>query len=237
MSKNRLNLVIAVVAMVVVAAAGFFFGVQPQLAQAASNREQQRTVDATNSTTAKELDRLRDRAKTLPQMQSNLAVLQQSVPSTASMSTFYSEIDGIAERSGVTVSAITTSDAVAYTPPASTDPATDTADAAPATAEPSATSSPSASAAPSAPSVTTNSAITASNFSVIPVSVSVNGTFEQALSFASGTRDGARLFLVDSITSSASQDSTDSTATSSTTWTFAGYVYVLDTADKTAAKG
>jgi Tfp pilus assembly protein PilO len=238
MSKNRLNMLIAVLAMVVVAAAGFFLGVQPQLAQAASNRAQQTTVEATNSTTAKELARLRERAKSLPEMQSELTGLEASVPSSASMSRFYSEIDGIASTSGVTVSAITTSDAIAYAPPASTatDTATDAASPA-ATASPEPTASATASAAPTAPDVTTNPAITGSNFSVIPVSVSVDGSFEQALSFASGTRDGARLFLIDSISSSTSDGSADAAAASKTTWTFAGYVYVLRATSDTPAKG
>lgn len=238
MSKNRLNMLIAVLAMVVVAAAGFFLGVQPQLAQAASNRAQQTTVEATNNTTAKELARLRDRAKSLPEMQSELTGLEASVPSTTSMSRFYSEVDGIASTSGVTVSAITTSDALAYAPPASsTATDTDASATSSATATPEPTASASASAAPSAPDVTTNPAITGSNFSVIPVSVSVDGSFEQALSFASGTRDGARLLLIDSISSSASDGSADGTAASTTTWTFSGYVYVLRTDSETPAKG
>jgi Tfp pilus assembly protein PilO len=239
MSRNRLNMLIAVLAMAVVAAAGFFLGVQPQLAQAASNKVQQITVEATNVTTATELTRLRQRAKTLPQMQAELAALQASVPSAANMSSFYTEIDRIAASSGVTVSAITTSDAIAYTSPASassSDAATSAATAAPSTGstpEPSATAS--ASAAPTAPAVTTDPAITAANFSVIPVSVSVDGSFDQALSFVSGTADGARLFLVDSISSSTSQSSATATVAASTTWTFAGYVYVLLAADDTPA--
>ncbi|MFJ3384961.1 MULTISPECIES: hypothetical protein [unclassified Curtobacterium] len=239
MSKNRLNMMIAVLAMVIVAAAGFFLGVQPQLAQAASNRAQQTTVEATNNTTAKELARLRDRAKTLPEMQSELTGLEASVPSTASMSRFYSEIDGIASTSGVTVSAITTSDALAYAPPASSTATAAASDAAASgtTATPEPTASASASAAPTAPDVTTNPSITGSNFSVIPVSVSVDGSFEQALSFASGTRDGARLFLIDSISSSAPDGSADATAASTTTWTFSGYVYVLRTGSDAPSKG
>ncbi|TCU49825.1 hypothetical protein EDF51_103100 [Curtobacterium sp. PhB25] len=233
MTRNRLNMLIAVVAMVVVALAGFFLGVQPQLAQAANDRVEQTSVDATNRTTAAELARLKDRAKSLPALKAELAKLTASVPSGANMSSFYGAVDGVAATSGVKVSAITTSDAVAYTAPVSAGTATD-ADAAPtdeategATAEPTA----------AATTPLTDPAISGENFSAIPVSVSVDGSFDQALAFVGGLQDGARLFLVNTVSSSATQDSTDQAAAASTTWTFGGYVYVLTTEASASAKG
>lgn len=230
MTRNRLNMLLAVVAMVVVALAGFFLGVQPHLAQAASDRADQVTVDATNRTTAAELARLKERAESLPKLKAELAALTASVPSSASMSSFYGAVDSVAAKAGVKVSAITTSDAVAYTAPAA---ATDAA----AEATDGATAEPATGAADGATAPLTDPAISAANFSAIPVSVSVDGSFDQALSFVGGMQDGARLFLVTTVSSSVSQDSTDPAAAAATTWTFGGYVYVLTAESDTAAKG
>lgn len=234
MTRNRLNMLIAVVAMVVVALAGFFLGVQPQLAQAANDRVEQTSVDATNRVTAAELARLRDRAKSLPALKAELAKLTASVPSGANMSSFYGAVDGVAASSGVKVSAITTSDAVAYTAPVAADTDADAEEATPET-----TATATATGEPTAAATTplTDPAISGKNFSAIPVSVSVDGSFDQALAFVGGLQDGARLFLVNAVSSSAAQDSTDQTAAPSTTWTFGGYVYVLTTETSTSAKG
>jgi len=230
MTRNRLNMLLAVVAMVVVALAGFFLGVQPHLAQAASDRTDQVTVDATNRTTAAELARLKERAESLPKLKAELAALTASVPSSASMSSFYGAVDSVAAKAGVKVSAITTSDAVAYTAPAAaTDAAPEATDGA--------TAEPTTGAADGATAPLTDPAISAANFSAIPVSVSVDGSFDQALSFVGGMQDGARLFLVTTVSSSVSQDSTDPAAAVATTWTFGGYVYVLTAGSDTAAKG
>ncbi|MBO9046283.1 hypothetical protein JG550_003330 [Curtobacterium flaccumfaciens pv. flaccumfaciens] len=236
MTRNRLNMLLAVVAMVVVALAGFFLGVQPHLAQAASDRTDQVSVDATNRTTAAELARLKDRAKSLPAMKAELAELTTSVPSSANMSSFYGAVDGVAARAGVKVSAITTSDALAYTAPAAASTAAGTEDSS-ASATDEATPEPTAASTGAATAPVTDPAISAANFSAIPVSVSVDGSFDQALSFVGGMQDGARLFLVTTVSSSISQDSTDPAAAAATTWTFGGYVYVLTAGSDTAAKG
>lgn len=238
MTRNRLNMLLAVVAMVVVALAGFFLGVQPHLAQAASDRTDQVSVDATNRTTAAELARLKDRAKSLPKLKAELAALTASVPSSASMSSFYGAVDKVAATAGVKVSAITTSDAVAYAAPAAaTDAEAATTDDATTDPTDDATTDPTAGAAAEATTPLTDPAISAENFSAIPVSVSVDGSFDQALSFVGGLQDGARLFLVTTVSSSASQDSTDQAATAATTWTFGGYVYVLTPGEDASATG
>lgn len=241
MTRNRLNLLLAIAAMLVVALAGFFLGVQPQLAQAAADRGQQVGVDATNRTTASELARLKERAKSLPKLEAELASLTASVPSSASMSTFYASVDSVAARTGVKVSAITTADAQAYTPPTSADGAA-TEPGTTASPEPTTTASPEPSATASASttpraSAATDPRITPANFSAIPVTVSVDGSFDQALAFVGGMQDGPRLFLVNAVSSTAAQATTDGAdggASDVTTWTFGGYVYVLSDADQTA---
>lgn len=247
MSKNRLNTLFAIVAMAIVVVAGFFLGVQPQLAQAASNRDQQVDVDRANATSTVELARLEKQSKDLPAMRAQLAKLQKSMPASASMASFYQELNGVAAGPGVTVASITTADAVAYTPPAAAAAASGAATpTATASATPTATDSgdptpvPTPSASPTTPTVFTDPAITSSNLSMIPVTVSVNGSFEQALQFVKGVQGGERLFLVNAISSAASSEAAtegDGSSASGTTWTFGGYVYVLTTETSTSAKG
>jgi hypothetical protein len=173
-------------------------------------------------------------------MKAELAELTTSVPSSANMSSFYGAVDGVAARAGVKVSAITTSDAVAYTAPVAASTAAGTEDSS-ASATDEATDEampePTAASTGAATVPVTDPAISAANFSAIPVSVSVDGSFDQALSFVGGMQDGARLFLVTTVSSSISQDSTDPAAAAATTWTFGGYVYVLTADSDTATKG
>lgn len=241
MTKNRLHLVIALAIGAVVLVGGFFLGVQPQLASAASNREQQQSIDSTNDTYRAELARLAAQSAKLPAMRREAAALERSVPSSAETSAFYKEVDGVAASTGVTVSGITTSWAAAYTPPVTETPATTPTDAASPSAA--ATPSPTTTATPSTPAVTapvTDAQITASNFSTIAISIDVTGSFEQALAFTSGVQNGERLFLVNDIKSTRAE-TTDGSATDgsttgasagsgATTWTLSGFIYVLSDA-------
>ncbi|MFJ3032953.1 type II secretion system protein GspM [Curtobacterium pusillum] len=240
MSRNRLMLVLAAVAALAVAAGGFFLGVQPQLDRAAAAKSEAQNISSSNATTRTEIARLREQAKSLPKMRAELAALRSSVPSSAAASSFISQLNATADATGVKVATITLGDAAAYTPPVVTTPATGTAtDGASATATP--TPTPSATpSAPAAPTTTTDSSITAENFSVIPVSISVNGEFAQALSFVKGVQSNPRLFLIDSISSSiASAGSADAASgADSPSWTFTGSIYVLtDTTADAPAKG
>jgi hypothetical protein len=79
----------------------------------------------------------------------------------------------------------------------------------------------------------TNGAITGQNFSVIPVTVAVDGTFDQARAFLNGVQHGKRLFLITSI-ASAEKSGEDGAASDQSTWTFGGSIYVLTTADAAA---
>ncbi len=237
MSRNRLMLVLAAVAALAVAAGGFFLGVQPQLDRAAAAKSEAQNISSSNATTRTEIARLREQAKSLPKMRAELAALRSSVPSSAAASSFISQLNATANATGVKVATITLGDAAAYTPPAATTPATDGASAT-ATPTPTPSATPSA---PAAPTTTTDSSITAENFSVIPVSISVNGEFAQALSFVKGVQSNPRLFLIDSISSSiASAGSADAASggADSPSWTFTGSIYVLtDTTTDTPAKG
>jgi Tfp pilus assembly protein PilO len=236
MSRNRLNLLLAALAMIVVAVAGFFLAVQPQLAQTAAAHEQTRSVEQANDSSRAELARLREQASQLPAMQRDLAALDASVPAGPALPSFIDELNGVAQATGMQVSSFTASDATAYTPPAATtgDGTSGESGSAAGGATATATPAPTASAAPTAPQVVTDPAITSDNFSVVPVTVAVDGTFDQALSFVQGVQSGSRLFLITTIASSQKTGDDGSVGTTAT-WTFGGSVYVLDRTSGTGA--
>ncbi|KQO63641.1 type 4a pilus biogenesis protein PilO [Curtobacterium sp. Leaf261] len=248
MNRNKLSLVIALVAAVVVLAGGWFLGVQPQLATAARNSAQQATIEATNATNRSELARLQTQFTKLADMKGDLSALSASIPAEADTNSFITSLNDIAGESGVSISSIAVSDAAPYTSPVApvAPSGTATASASPsATASDSASATPSAVATPAGPKTTTNAAITSSNFTVIPVSVGVQGSYEQALAFTKGAQAAKRLFLIDKLVSSTSTataggdgsgndgsgvDGSSSTgASGATTWTLSGYIYVLNT--------
>ncbi|WIB77311.1 hypothetical protein DEJ28_16960 [Curtobacterium sp. MCPF17_002] len=242
MTKNRLQLVIALAIGAIVLVGGFFLGVQPQLASAAANRTQQQSIDARNDTYRTELARLAAQSAKLPAMRREAAALDRSIPAAANTSAFYKEVNAVAASTGVTVSGITTSWAAAYTPPVA-----EAATTGPTGTSTSAAATPTASA--STPSVTapvTDPQITASNFSTIALSIQVTGSFEQALAFTSGVQNGERLFLVNDIKSDRAETTDDSTTETSgdagtTGWTLSGFIYVLSDAasaqDSQASEG
>lgn len=234
MSRNRLLLLVAVMSSVLVALGGLFLGVQPQLTSAQSSDEQRSTAEANNAAAQRRIAQLREENESLPRQKAELAVLEGSIPSSLNQSAFYRELYDLAGASGVTISSLTTSDAQAYTPPQSAVEST-------ASSSPSASATPSPSASPStpsAPAAKTNPAITSANFSAVPVSVGVKGSFEQAIAYMKAVQNGKRLFLVSSIVSSSSSStgSDAGTAAGPTTWTLSGFIYVLQDVSATQAE-
>ncbi|MBD8139551.1 hypothetical protein IFT36_03210 [Frigoribacterium sp. CFBP 13605] len=233
MDRNRMMLIAAALTGVVVLALGFLVGVQPQLVAASSAESQQQSVEAQNATLRESLATLEaDNAK-LPDLKSELATLDTSVPSQAALSSFLTELDQLAGASGTTVTGFTSSDATAYEPtttdvaaPAATDAAaSDAAGTAPAATAP---------AAPTAPELVTDPLVTATNFSSIPITVSIQGSYAQARDFLSKLQGGSRLFLVTTFASTGSSEAGDATGVPDQ-WTVGGLVYVLQDAAATQA--
>ncbi|PZF57364.1 hypothetical protein DEJ23_07720 [Curtobacterium sp. MCSS17_008] len=228
MTKHRLSLVIALVVCAAVLAGGWFLGVQPQLAAAAANQTQQATIDATNDKNRAELTRLAKAFSGLGETKAELDRLRASVPSTVDTESFVREIDADATAASVQVTNVTIGDAVPYAPaadsaaePDASSNGTSAASAAPPTAD---SEVPSAQAA-------TDPAITGSNFSLVPVTVAVKGSYDQALAFTKAMQSGARLFLVTGIAAASEDDG--ATPMQSQSWSLSGSIYVL--ADPSAA--
>jgi Tfp pilus assembly protein PilO len=229
MERNRLKMLAALLTGVAVLALGFVLGVQPQLTAASTASEQKASVDQQNATLSTGLATLKADSEKLPALKSELTELQTSVPSQATMPAFLSEISELAGASGTTVTGFTTSDAVAYAPAA---PAAATTDSG-------ATGSTTDAAAPTAPVATapelvTDPQITAANFSSIPITVTIKGSYGQARDFLGKLQQGSRLFLVTNFASSGSSEGGSTTATPDQ-WTVGGLVYVLQDAAATQA--
>jgi Tfp pilus assembly protein PilO len=230
MNKNKLSLVIALVVTVAVLAGGWFLGVQPQLALAAANGTQQETIDSTNRANQSELARLAKAAESLSATKSELATLRASVPASMDTTPFLKALDGSASAAGVVVTSITIGDATPYEAPAAAP-----SDAASPSATPSPTSSPSATpAVPSAPGPLTDAAITGTDFTVIPITVAVTGSYDQALAFTKSVQNGDRLFLVNRIAATDVDES--GPPMMSQAWSLSGAVYVLGGTSDDASK-
>jgi Tfp pilus assembly protein PilO len=235
MDSNRIKMLAAVLTGVVVLVLGFLVGVEPQLSAASTASAQQDSVEQQNDTLRSGLASLETANSELSTLKGDLATLQSSVPSQASLSTFLTELDGLASASGTTITAFTSADAAAYAPVAPVADAT-TTDAGSSdeteTASPSDLTTP---VVPTAPQLVTDPQITTTNFSSIPITVSISGSYAQALDFLSRLQGGSRLFLVTTFASAGSSESGD-TGSTPDQWTVGGLVYVLQDAAATQAE-
>jgi Tfp pilus assembly protein PilO len=227
-NKNKLSLVIALVVTVAVLAGGWFLGVQPLLAQSADNDRQQESIDSANDANQAELVRLAKAAGDLGATKAELAALRASIPSTVDTTPFLKALDAHASAAGVVITTITIGDAQPYVGPTVADgsgsaPAAATpAPSAAATPAPSAAATP---AVPTAPVPVTDSAITGTNFTVMPVTVAIAGSYDQALAFTKAVQGGDRLFLVNRIAATDADESAP--PMTSQAWSLSGFVYVL----------
>ena len=240
MDAKRLWTIGAVLAMVVVVVAGWFLGIQPQLAEANTASQNLATARAQNVAGANSLAKLKADHEGIAELKKSVDSLRQSVPSSAQLSAFVTELDLLGGEHQVQVKSISVSDAKPYTPPApvAVAPAAGTAAAPAASPSPSPSSAPVASApvAPMAPAVVTNPKITAANFVAIPVALQVTGSYSKVLDFVKGLQVGERLFLVTTFATTESKEPTS--ATSQVSASIGGLVYVLldNGANTTGAK-
>jgi Tfp pilus assembly protein PilO len=206
-------------------------------------------VAADNATKLAQLHKLESDFKQLPALKESLKQLAESVPSHPDLAAMISNLDALAAGTGTTIESIAVKDAQPYAPPAVTPaPASGTPGS---TATPTSTPAPTSTAAPTAapakpqaPAPVTNSQVTAANFVAIPVTISVNGTYGQALNFVDGLQHGKRLFLVTTFASTKSAEaaapapaptsgstsgssSAPTQAAAAPSWTVGGYVYVV----------
>jgi len=229
--RNRIWNIIAIVTMGAILVGGWFLGVDPQLSAARASNEQRDAAKAENEATRAVVEQLTLDEAELPKLKSELEVLQRSIPANADASAFIENLNALATSAGVTVSAITVSDAQPYAPPVAAPAA---APAAGAATEGDAAATPAPVVDPAAPPAATSPLIASDNFVLVPIAVEVKGTAQAALDFVSGLQSGERLFLV---TSYASVVGADIDEPDVVTATSTGYIYaLLGQFDEAAAK-
>jgi len=219
--RDRIFTIVAVLVMVAAVAGGWFLAIGPQLAVASEADSQRGLVEAQNAATAAAIAALAKEQEDLPDLETTLSALQRAIPLDIAAPAFIDDINALAIRSGVVVSAITVATPLAYVAPAGEAPeaTTDEASGEADTAE-----APVVEIDPNAPPAVTNGLVTSDNFVLIPVTIEAKGTYAQALDFLNGLQFGERLFLVTGFVSSANkEDAGDPTVTATTT----GYIYAL----------
>ena len=212
MNKSRMWVFGAVLAIVVIVASGWLIGISPQLTIVASaNRDRAAVIEA-NSRNEILLAKLRRDYENIDALKSQVATLRQSVPTTAEVSSFVTELNALANARKVTLKSINVSDAQGYTPTTQANPGKTTTSGSPQT----------------------NPKITSTNFVTIPVTIGVTGDYSKVLDFVNDVQLGRRLFLVSSLSSMGATNSkgvkgspTTSGASQRVDSTITGFMYVL----------
>ncbi len=114
MNVTRLWAVISAVLVVAIGGFGFFVGIQPQLDAAARADRERSAVQDQNAIYEITLASLREEAENLPELRAALAEARVSIPANANLSTFLQQLSDLAAAAGVTVSSITTAEAVGF---------------------------------------------------------------------------------------------------------------------------
>lgn len=242
MDKNKIWIAGSVLLMVVALVLGWFLGIAPQLASAATAETQRAGVQALNAKQEATLASLKKDYENIDALNGQLSDLAQSVPSDTAIPAFVDEVDGIGSATGVTVAGIAVADAKPYepvSPPAATGAAATPSPTATPTpgATPTASPTPVPTAVAGMPPVT-SSKLTSANFSSLAVTLTVKGTYAQGLAFVNGIQTGKRLFLVSGITTSAASSGSGTASKPSAgeeTITVTGLIFVVTPTSPTAA--
>ncbi len=193
MNTNKLWMLGSLLISGVILLAGWFIGVSPMLASAASSELDLAATRSTNAAHAATLDDLTQRSSELPALKAESEALQQEVPLDADLSDFIRSINGIQEQTGTVVTDLTVSDGIPFSPVVpEVEPVASTGDAEADAAAASAATDIEAVASSGASS----QLLTPENFTAVPVTVAVDGTLEQVLAFIDALQSGQRVYLV-----------------------------------------
>lgn len=195
MNRDRILTLAIVGAIALVGILGWLVGVSPILSQVASADEERANVTSTNDLNATKLVALKKQFENIGETQAQLDKLRGSIPATADMPVFLRTIKEYGDAQGITLKSVEVSGVSAYVAPVAAAPVVTPGAAAPT---PTPTPTPSAPAAgTAAPAVTP---VAPSNgLYVVPIKVSVSGTYAQVMAFAGAIQAGPRLFLVTSL--------------------------------------
>ena len=234
MNPTRIWTLGAVVAVVAIFGGAAGLGIQPHLAAAAEADASTDAVEAQNMQTSAEIARLTRVAATQPVLEKTQNDLDWAVPPNFRMNSFSKMLRDAAALDGVTITQFAPEAPTLYVPTVAAPAATSSTGSTTATPAPTPTPTPTPTATAVAPADAaagskspwfgvTDPAITAGNFTVVPVSVTVVGPAAGVVAFATDAQKQRRLFAVTTVTTT--YDKVEGT----TTGVIAGYVYTLDT--------
>ncbi|MDJ0337780.1 hypothetical protein [Cryobacterium sp. PH31-O1] len=203
----------AFVLVLLILLAGIFV-IVPRVSETRSDHAETRSVEAANNDTTAQIESRVQDLGDLDNLRDNLVDQQLAVPTTIDASTFISQLAASAVTLGVTVDEISFGDPESPTAPVDAVAAAAAAAAAAGTPEaPDATGTPAPTAATATPE----------SFLVIPVSLSIGGSYTGVLDFIEGLRTGERLVSIVSFATDISGEADAGTVTA----TISALIYVL----------
>lgn len=223
MSRTKLMVIVAALAIVAILGGGWFLGVQPLIAAAEASDVDRATVETLNAAQQARITELDDANDRLPELQDDLDELMRSIPDSGSLSGFLREISKMSGDAGVTLSTLTAGDAVMLS-----DAATAAAAAAPvpAAAEaPAATTEAGATPAPVDPAAAAGAAVPVAavpGMIAMPLQISATGTLDSLQSFVDRLQKADRFISISGLTFVE-----DTTASGGLRLDIVGSVYVL----------
>lgn len=187
---------ITVVVVLALVAGGYFLGAAPLLDAQAKSESARKEAVAANETLQADINRLKLAEEDLDEYVSVAAELEQLIPDTVDSQRYIRQLNAIAAAAGVTISEITIDNFLTYSPQGGDGTETD-----------------------AAPAPYTDGRINDENFVVVPLTVTVEGGWNEAVNFMHGVQYGDRLVLVQGI-----ETTTTDTAFSTK---ISGVMYVL----------
>jgi Tfp pilus assembly protein PilO len=222
---NRLWVLGAVLLMSVVALMGWSLGISPMLSESRDATAERVAVEAQNTSYELQLATLKQQFESIDGLRVDLADLRQAVPQGANIPQFVGQLDSIALQNTVALTTITVSDAQSYAAalattaaPEAAPPAEGAVAASPPAEDAAAAGATADAAVPVAPVVAP-----ADNLIAVPISLSVEGGYQNVLDFISGLQQGERLVTVTAFGTTATAED----APGMVTGTITALIYVL----------
>ena len=223
MNVNRLWVLGAVLLMSVVALMGWSLGISPMLSESRDATAERVAVEAQNTSYELQLATLKQQFESIDDLRLDLADLRQAVPQGANIPQFVGQLDSIALQNTVALTTITVSDAQSYASALATTAAPEAAPPAEGAAAAVPAEDAAAAGAAADPAVPVTPAVApADNLIAVPISLSVEGGYQNVLDFISGLQQGERLVTVNAFGTTATAD-----APGMVTGTITALIYVL----------
>lgn len=223
----------AIVLIVAIVAATWFFGAQPRLDSASETLDQAATTRAQNVSLRQEVAQLKKDFANLDEYRAELSALRAQVPTTAQLSDYARALQALADAAGVTLT-----DLAPGAPQTISPPGADQAPAAPTTADgadPAADPATAGTSGAQDPAAAATAALAQQidGLVAVPVTVTVVGAYANVSTFLQSVQTGAdRLLLAVSLNGTRQQQSEASggrpaTADGDLELAIDGWLYVL----------